>query len=346
MRHGVSSCGRRRVRLHGCGAAAAPRGAPRARGRRGHGRLERGGHVVGELYPSLAAAYATSRTRRSTAAASPGSTSCSWRCRTGESQTVVADAGGRGRSRRRPRRRLPAPADALREVVRRASTPHPTLLDRFAFGLPELYRDEIGAARHVAAPGCYPTTASLALAPLLADGLVEPTGIVVDAVSGVSGAGRGLKAASLFAEVDENVAGYGLLHHRHTGRDGDGARARRGRAGAGAVHAPPRADDARHPRHVLRAPGGDGSPRPSCSAVPGVLRRRAVRGRERRLARRRRRRSARTPRTSPCATTRAPNTVLAIGALDNLVKGASGQAIQSANLLLGLPETIGLPTRD
>ena len=56
----------------------------------------------------------------------------------------------------------------------------------------------------------------MALAPLLADGLVEPTGIVVDAVSGVSGAGRGLKATSLFAEVSDNVTAYGLLTHRHT----------------------------------------------------------------------------------------------------------------------------------
>ena len=64
--------------------------------------------------------------------------------------------------------------------------PHtaPELIERFAFGLPELYRDEILASRHVASPGCYPTAASLALAPLLAAGLVEPTGIVVDAVLG------------------------------------------------------------------------------------------------------------------------------------------------------------------
>ena len=92
----------------------------------------------------------------------------------------------------------------------------PELIDRFAYGMTELYRAELAGARHVAAPGCYPTTASLALAPLLADGLVEPTGIVVDAVSGVSGAGRGLKATSLFGEVSDNVIAYGLLTHRHT----------------------------------------------------------------------------------------------------------------------------------
>src|ERR1700716_342443 len=82
--------------------------------------------------------------------------------------------------------------------------------------MPELYRQEIVAAQHVASPGCYPTTASLALAPLLAAGLVESSGIVVDAVSGVSGAGGGLKATSLFAAVSDNVNAYGLLTHRHT----------------------------------------------------------------------------------------------------------------------------------
>ena len=118
------------------------------------------------------------------------------------------------------------PADVYEHWYGEAHTA-PELLDRFAFGLPELYRDEIAAARHVAAPGCYPTTAPLALAPLLADGLVERTGIVVDAVSGVSGAGRELKTTSLFAEVDENVAAYGLLEHRHTGEMEHGAHPRR-----------------------------------------------------------------------------------------------------------------------
>ena len=92
----------------------------------------------------------------------------------------------------------------------------PDLLDSFAYGLTELYRADIVTARHVAAPGCYPTAASLALAPLVALDLVEPAGIVVNAVSGISGAGRGLKTTSLFSEADEQVSAYGLLDHRHT----------------------------------------------------------------------------------------------------------------------------------
>src|SRR5205085_783690 len=93
----------------------------------------------------------------------------------------------------------------------------PELLDAFTYGLPELFRDEITPERHVAAPGCYPTAAALALAPLLVQGLAAPSGLVVNAVSGISGRGRGLSAGSLYAEANENVVAYGLLTHRHTG---------------------------------------------------------------------------------------------------------------------------------
>ena len=84
------------------------------------------------------------------------------------------------------------------------------------FGLPELFRSDIRGAELVAAPGCYVTTASLALAPLVAAGVVEPTGIIVDAASGVSGAGRPPKANTTFCAVDEDFTAYGLLTHRHT----------------------------------------------------------------------------------------------------------------------------------
>jgi N-acetyl-gamma-glutamyl-phosphate reductase len=95
--------------------------------------------------------------------------------------------------------------------------PHraPETVGRFAYGMVELYRDDLATHDHVAAPGCYPTAVSLACAPLLALGLVEPS-IIADAVSGVSGAGRGLKTTSLFSEANENVSAYGLLTHRHT----------------------------------------------------------------------------------------------------------------------------------
>src|SRR5690606_37195867 len=92
----------------------------------------------------------------------------------------------------------------------------PDLLDSFVYGLPELFRADIAGATRVAAPGCYVTTAVMALAPLLRAGLVEPTGIVVDAASGVSGAGRPPKPTNAFCTVDEDFTAYGLLSHRHT----------------------------------------------------------------------------------------------------------------------------------
>ena len=96
--------------------------------------------------------------------------------------------------------------------------PHaaPDLLERFVYGLPEVYRDDLAGAAAVAVPGCYPTAANLALGPLVRSGLVEPTGIVVDAASGVSGAGRPPKPNTTFCTVDEDFTAYGLLHHRHT----------------------------------------------------------------------------------------------------------------------------------
>src|SRR4249919_44465 len=92
----------------------------------------------------------------------------------------------------------------------------PELLADAVYGLPELYRSDLKGARLIATPGCYVTAASLALTPLVQQGLIEPAGVIVDAASGVTGAGRGLKHSSLFATVDEDFTAYGLLDHRHT----------------------------------------------------------------------------------------------------------------------------------
>ncbi|MDQ4097719.1 MAG: N-acetyl-gamma-glutamyl-phosphate reductase, partial [Actinomycetota bacterium] len=92
----------------------------------------------------------------------------------------------------------------------------PDLLGRLSYGLPELYREQIAKADGVAAAGCYPTAAALALAPLVQAGVIEPEGVIVDAASGVSGAGRALKHTTHFGTANEDFAAYGLLHHRHT----------------------------------------------------------------------------------------------------------------------------------
>jgi N-acetyl-gamma-glutamyl-phosphate reductase len=93
----------------------------------------------------------------------------------------------------------------------------PRLLSKAVYGIPELYRDAIASADLIANPGCYPTSALLALVPLLRAGLIEPAGIIVDSKSGVSGAGRtALKTPYLYAEANEDVAAYNLGAHRHT----------------------------------------------------------------------------------------------------------------------------------
>jgi N-acetyl-gamma-glutamyl-phosphate reductase len=91
--------------------------------------------------------------------------------------------------------------------------PHPDLIERAVYGLTELHRDAIAAAQLVACPGCFPTAAILALAPLAEAGLIRD--VVIDAKSGVSGAGRGLREDTQFVAVDENVRPYGVGQHRH-----------------------------------------------------------------------------------------------------------------------------------
>lgn len=92
----------------------------------------------------------------------------------------------------------------------------PDLLREAVYGIPELYRKEIRAARIVANPGCYPTSIILGLAPLLKEGWIEPSSIIADSKSGVSGAGREPQVASLFCEVAEAFTAYKVAQHRHT----------------------------------------------------------------------------------------------------------------------------------
>ena len=219
----------------------------------------------------------------------------------------------------------------------------PDLIDEFGFGMVELFRDDITAHAHVAAPGCYPTASSLALAPLLAGGLVQPSSIVVNAVSGISGAGRKLAAANLFAEREQNVVGYGLLTHRHTGE---------------IEHA--LGHVAGEPVQVLFTPHLVPMTRgilATCVARPAVVGLTTASL----LAQYRefyadeafvvvsddppQTKATLGANTAQVTVRFDPRTgsVLAMGAIDNLVKGASGQAIQALNRVLGLPEPTGLP---
>jgi N-acetyl-gamma-glutamyl-phosphate reductase len=218
----------------------------------------------------------------------------------------------------------------------------PELIPSFAYGLPELFRSDIVGASAVAAPGCYVTAASLALAPLLSGGLVEPTGIVVDAASGVSGAGRGPKASTAFCTVDEDFTAYGLLSHRHTPEieqnlsrvaGGDAqvlftphlAPMNRGIL-ATCYARPTGSATTDEVLAVLRKAWAD---EPFVVVVDGSPSTKATLG-----------------SNAVHVTARADERtgwVVAIAALDNLTKGASGQAVQCANLLCGRPEGEGLP---
>jgi N-acetyl-gamma-glutamyl-phosphate reductase len=219
----------------------------------------------------------------------------------------------------------------------------PELLGRFGYGLPELFRDDIRTRDHVANPGCYPTAAILALAPLLAAGLVEPTGLIVDAASGVSGRGRGLSAPSLYSEANENTTAYGLLTHRHTAEM---------ELGLGRVSPTGEAQVLFTPHLVPMSRGilATCYARPAASGLSTeslLAHYRDFYADEPFVAV-----LADPPATKATLASNAAHvtvrfdsrtgTVLAIAAEDNLVKGASGQAVQNANLLLGLPETTGL----
>jgi len=214
----------------------------------------------------------------------------------------------------------------------------PELLAEAVYGLPELFREGLAGATLVAAAGCYPTAAGLALAPLVRAGLVEPAGIVVDAASGVSGAGRGLRESLHFGTVDEDFTAYGLLTHRHTPEMEQiiGGEvlftphlAPMVRGILATCYARPAAGTALTTGSVVAAlqEAYDAEPfvvvtndPPSTKATAGANAAHV------------------TARVDP-----RTGWVISFCALDNLVKGASGQAVQCANAALGFPETTGLP---
>ncbi len=226
--------------------------------------------------------------------------------------------------------------------------PFPELLEDAVYGLTELHRDEVAAAGLVANPGCYPTGAVLALAPAVKAGIIEPN-VVVDGKSGVSGAGRGLALSTHYSEVNESVRAYSIDGHRHLpeitqelGLDGKdprvtflphlipmtrgilsscyadlnpGALPDGGAAAAAALFEVYRdfyrgepfvkvVDQPPHTKHTL---GNN-----DCLVYPAI-----------------------DPRT---------DRLTVVSAIDNLVKGAAGQAVQNMNLMFGLPESMGLET--
>ena len=212
--------------------------------------------------------------------------------------------------------------------------PHarPDLIASFTYGLPEFFRDSIKGSKRVAAPGCYPTAASLVLRPLIEAGAVEPRGIIVDAASGVSGAGRGASAPTHYCAVEGNMRAYGLLDHRHT--------AEMEMVSGGEVLFTP------HLVPMSRGILATCYARATGPCDPLAIFGAAYAG-ERFVHV-----GEALPETKWAAGSNAAfltarhdertGMIVAIAAIDNLGKGAAGQMIQCANLMLGLNEGAGL----
>lgn len=222
----------------------------------------------------------------------------------------------------------------------------PVLQKEAVYGISELFRDDIRSARLVANPGCYPTTAQLPLIPLLRERLILPTDIVIDGKSGTSGAGRSPKQGTLFCEVTDGISAYGVASHRHMPEIEQGLTEAYGGQESVRVtftpHLMPMSRGILETIYVKTSPGVDADKMRQCLAKQyanenfvHVLQKgapppqtRHVRG------------------SNNCVIQviddAIPGRAIIISALDNVVKGASGQAIQNMNIMFGFPETMGL----
>jgi N-acetyl-gamma-glutamyl-phosphate reductase len=293
------------------------------------------GEQVGRHTPSLAAAYPALRFEETDAGALCGLDVVFLALPHGESQRLVPEIAGS----------VGVVVDLAADFrLKDASLyprwyggPHgaPELLSDFVYGLPELFRDELRGARLVAAPGCYPTAAALALAPFTRAGAVEG-GVVVDAASGASGAGRSTTRHLQFGAVDEDFRAYGLLTHRHTPEMEQVL-------GCAVLFTPHLVPMTRgllatcyaRPARALTTGGAMGLLQEAYAEERFVVV------------------TDEPPSTKSTAGSNAAHVsarvdertgwLVALCALDNLVKGAAGQAVQCANLALGLDEGAGLP---
>lgn len=220
----------------------------------------------------------------------------------------------------------------------------PDLLEQAVYGLPELNRDEIRSASLVANPGCYPTSVILGLLPLLKNGLIEPSSIIADCKSGASGAGRNANVAMLFGEVTESVKAYGTAGHRHLPEIKQILKTVN--ADSNLVFSPHLMPMIRgiHSTLYADATGASGNSankvqqafeqaykdEPFVDVMPAGSHpeTRSVKG-------------ANTCRIA-IHYLEENNKYVILSVIDNLVKGAAGQAIQNMNLMFGLEEDAGL----
>jgi N-acetyl-gamma-glutamyl-phosphate reductase len=218
----------------------------------------------------------------------------------------------------------------------------PELQREAVYGLTEVYRPQIKAARLVANPGCYTTCAELALIPLLKAKAIDPDEIVIDAKSGMTGAGRAAKEEMLFSEVSEGFHAYGVGHHRHMSElDQEFSKA----AGREVIvtftpHLVPMnrgilstiyvrgLKALPEDLHALLAKAYANEPFVHVLPFRTLPQTRHVRGSNMTFI--------------GVAADRIPGRAIIVSALDNLIKGASGQAVQNMNVMLGFPEAMGI----
>ncbi len=219
----------------------------------------------------------------------------------------------------------------------------PALIEEAVYGLTEHYRDRIKSARLVACPGCYPTAVLLALLPLVKAKLIETADIIIDAKSGVSGAGRTLKQNILFSEAGEGLSPYGIGNHRHVPE----IEQELGAASGSAVrvnftpHLAPMARGELCTSYVRLA--GKASAADLRQALTGAY----AGGPFVRILE-----DGAIPATQQVRGSnfchigvfadRLPGRAIVVSAIDNLVKGSAGQALQNFNLMYGFAETEGL----
>jgi N-acetyl-gamma-glutamyl-phosphate reductase len=219
--------------------------------------------------------------------------------------------------------------------------PAPELLDQAVYGLPELKRAQIADASIVANPGCYPAAAILALAPAVAAGLVERR-IVVDAKSGISGAGRGTGGGFGYADVNEDVSAYKLAAHNHQPEIAQELGALGEELPAAVTFVPHLVPMTRGIHATCYAPLAQ----PISQAKVDECYRSYYADAPFTAVSRNPPHTKHTLGNNMCfvhpVVDERNGMLIAVGVLDNLVKGAAGQAIQNMNLMLGLPETMGL----
>ncbi len=220
--------------------------------------------------------------------------------------------------------------------------PFPEELGSWAYGVPELFRREIEASRRVAVAGCFPTSVVIPLAPLLADRLVSPEGIVVDSLTGASGAGRSASEELRFGVIDESVAAYKVLTHRHR-PEMERALEEVSMEAVSMLFTPHLIPMQRGILSTIYATASVGTtlekvrasfdaaygPSGFVSSLDDPPHTRWVVGSNNLLA--------------SFHLDERTNTLVIVSAIDNLIKGAAGQAVQCANLMFGFDEAEGLP---